>query len=386
MSGVDEHEFAAMLAAATLARAGLVAETVEATHGPAGPTSRTVNSLNSKAVAPYREHAPAPAVDVPLLGEVNPSVGRNWDYRITRNRNPAMPEHPTGGRCRAACGIPLSLALVDRQADLSGLHANCVEPPEPPSTLADIEGALWRYEKSRPRSVQTTLGPSELGTPCRRQIALKLAGVQRHDRGGLPWAPMCGTAVHSLMEQVLEAENARLGRPRWVIEETVQLDDELSGHGDAYDSDHALVVDWKYTGTTARRKAARKTVPNDQLVSQEYRVQAHLYGLGHENAGRPVKHVRLVMLARSHDYRESVEWTEEYRPDIAIEAMTRFYATRDEVHNLDGITHPERLAAIEATPGEACKWCPFQRPGAEVDATGCVGNTASSYDAAAYFK
>jgi hypothetical protein len=111
-------------------------------------------------------------------------------------------------------------------------------------------------------------------------------------------------------------------------------------------------------------------------------VQAHLYGLGHENAGRPVTHVRLVMLARSHDFRESVEWTEEYRPDIALDAMTRFYATRDQVANLDGATHPERLAEIEAAPGEACKWCPFRRPpaanGLEVDATGCVGDLAQS--------
>lgn len=262
-------------------------------------------------------------------------------------------------------------------AGLQPAVINRTRHPAPPSTLAEIEHALARFENSRPRSVQTTLGPSELGTPCRRQIGMKLAGIARIPRGGLPWAPMCGTAVHSLMESVLEAENARLGRPRWIIEETVRLDDELTGHGDAYDSDHALVVDWKYTGTTARRKASRRSVPNAELVSPEYRTQAHLYGLGHENAGRPVRHVRLVMLARSHDFKESVEWTEEYRRDIALDAMTRFYRTRDQVINGDMARHPERLADIEATPGDACTWCPFHRgiaPGApEVDATGCQG-------------
>lgn len=356
MTGLDSEAFAAALAAATLTRAGLVAETMP--DSPASARAKPEGNFTSS------------------------------DYRITGNDNPVItrPRSSDAGRCRAACGAPLSLVLVDRDADLSGLHANCAEPPEPPSTLADIEGALWRYETSRPRSVQRTLGPSELGTPCRRQIALKLAGVERRERGGLPWAPMCGTAVHGLMESVLEAENEMLGRPRWIIEETVQLDDELKGHGDAYDSDNALVIDWKYTGTTARRKASRRSVPNAELVSTEYRVQAHLYGLGHENAGRRVTHVRLVMLARSHDYGESVEWTEEYRPDIALDAMTRFYATRDEVLNLDGATHPERLAAIEATPGDACKWCPFQRPGPDVDATGCVGNTARLTDPAAFFR
>lgn len=323
MSGLDSEEFAAMLAAATLTRAGLQPEPVRSSD----------------------------------------------NYRIAGNPNPVI--------------TPLS--------SLPNPEPLATPPPgPPPSTLAEIEGALARFESSRPRSVQRTLGPSELGTPCRRQIALKLAGVQRHERGGLPWAPMCGTAVHSLMESVLEAENERLGRQRWVIEETVHLDDELTGHGDAYDSDNALVIDWKYTGTTARRKASRKTVPNADLVSMDYRVQAHLYGLGHENAGRPVRFVRLVMLARSHDFRESVEWTEEYRPDIAVDAMTRFYATRDQVVNLDAATHPDRLAAIEATPGEACKWCPFQRPtpdgGADVDATGCIGDTARSTDPTAFFS
>lgn len=319
MTGLDEAEFAAVLAQATLTRAGLRPEPI----GPAGE--------------------------------------RSPNYRIAGNDNPAIP--------------PPSPAPPSPTATA------------PPSTLDEIRGALMRYEASRPRTVQTTLGPSELGTPCDRQIALKLAGVQRHERG-LPWAPMCGTAVHSLMEDVLTRENERLGRQRWVIEETVHLDDELTGHGDAYDNDHALVIDWKYTGTTARRKACRKTVPNAELVSPEYRTQAHLYGLGHENAGRSVRYVRLVMLARSHDFSESVEWTEEYRPDIAIAALTRFYAIRDQVINNDMATHPQRLETIGATPGDACKWCAFRRPptpgGPPVDATGCVGDLADAGSVTAF--
>lgn len=366
-AGVDGEEFAAMLAEAA-ARRTLAAAFPE-TGNPAvkPPELRGVDGKSSGDLA-------------------------SPDYRITGNTNPVITASPGGrpahGRCRAACGTPMLDALCD-PATLLGLHPTCAEPTEAPSTLAEIERALARFEASRPRSVQRTLGPSELGTPCTRQMAMKLAGVAQHERGGLPWAPMCGTAVHSLMESVLEAENARLGRQRYFIEETVHLDDELTGHGDAYDADHALVIDWKYTGTTARRKAARRSVPNADLVSVDYRVQAHLYGLGHENAGRPVRHVRLVMLARSHDFRESVEWTEEYRPDIALDAMTRFYATRDRVVNMDAATHPERLADIEAVPGDACKWCPFQRPtppgGKDVDATGCVGNTGKSTDINRFF-
>ncbi len=337
MSGVDDEQFAAMLAAARLARAGL---------SPAATT------------APYRQHPPAAVVDVPL--PLGPTERRHE------------------GRCRAACEIPLNPALIDRAADMTGLHANCEEPPIPPSTLAEMRHALNRFDASRPRTVQTTLGPSELGTPCDRQIALKLAGVQRHERD-LPWAPMCGTAVHGLMEEVLRRENERLGRERWIIEQKVMLDDELSGHGDAFDTDWGMVVDWKYTGTTARRKASRQRVPNDQLVSMDYRTQAHLYGLGHSNAGRSVRWVRLVLLARSHDYSESVEWTEEYREDIAVAAMTRFYNIRDHVLEVNAAVFPERLERMDAAPGEACKWCPFRRHtppgGSPVDKTGCEGDT-----------
>jgi hypothetical protein len=386
MTGLDPNTFDAIVAEARAARvlaaAGLDPEVIgrHRTQGAAGRVSPQVPgedrrdlspstyarprpaALDTVPTTPYRQHAPRPVETVNL-----PNNDLETNYRITGNDNPANARAKPEGNLRSA---------------------PAARPPAsgpPPSTLDEIEGALARYESSRPRSVQRTLGPSELGTPCRRQIALKLAGVQRHERGGLPWAPMCGTAVHSLMESVLEAENERLGRPRWIIEETVHLDDELKGHGDAFDTDHGLVVDWKYTGTTARRKARRRNVPNAELVSTEYRVQAHLYGLGHANAGRDVRYVRLVMLARSHDFRESVEWTEEYDERIAVDAMTRFYATRDEMTNMDGARFPERLAAIEATPGEACKWCPFQRPGPEVDATGCAGNTGASMDVDRFF-
>jgi hypothetical protein len=289
---------------------------------------------------------------------------------------------------RAAGMTPEVITAPPKAPATRGGTASRGGPETPPSTLAEMRDALQRFENSRPRTVQKTLGPSELGTPCDRQIALKLAGVQRRDRG-LPWAPMCGTAVHELMEKVLRAENERLGRERWIIEQQVQLDDELSGHGDAFDVDWGMVVDWKYTGTTARRKAARKTVPNSELVSMEYRTQAHLYGLGHRNAGRVVRFVRLVLLARSHDYSESVEWTEPYNEQLAVDAMMRFYAIRDQVVNVGAAREPERLIAVEAAPGEACKWCPFQRVtppgGLHVDATGCAGNTEAHANVELFF-
>jgi hypothetical protein len=250
-------------------------------------------------------------------------------------------------------------------------------PGPPPSTVAEMREVLAELDASRPRSLQRTLGPSELGTPCQRQIAYKLAGAPRQlpDQRP-PWAPMQGTAMHTLMEEALRFHNAQLGRERWVVEERLQIDDEIFGHGDAFDTDHACVVDWKYVGTTALKKVKRRSVPNDQLVSPDYRTQAHLYGYGHERAGREVRWVRLVLLARSHDYDQSAEWTERYDPEIAINALMRYYATHDLINALDLAANPGLWPVVPAVVSDdTCAWCPFKRTGGPADGTGCPGNT-----------
>jgi hypothetical protein len=247
----------------------------------------------------------------------------------------------------------------------------------PPSTVALMRDVLSDLDAGRPRSQQVALGPSELGTPCQRQIAMKLAGLPRQPDKRPPWAPMQGTVMHVLMEEACRFHNAQLGRDRWVVEEKlfIDADGEITGHGDAYDTDLNMVVDWKYVGSTALRKVKRKTVAVADLVSPSYRVQAHLYGYGHWRAGRPVEWVRLVLLARSHDYDESAEWTEAYDPEIAINAIVRYYATHDLLAALPLAEQPALWGAVPAAPSDdACGFCPFKRPGGPADGTGCPGN------------
>jgi hypothetical protein len=246
----------------------------------------------------------------------------------------------------------------------------------PPSTVEEMRGVLTSLDAERPRSRQTALGPSELGTPCQRQIAYKLAGVPRQlPDARPPWAPMQGTAMHVLMADALEHHNRQLGRQRWLVEHRVQVDHEISGSFDAYDHDCDMMVDWKYVGTTSRRKASRVRVPHDQLLTPDYRVQAHLYGYGHQRAGRPVKWVRIVLLARSHNYDDSREWTEAYDPRIAIHALDRYYATQDLIRDLALAANPALWAAVPAhVSQETCDWCEFRRRGGPADGTGCPGN------------
>lgn len=211
---------------------------------------------------------------------------------------------PRAPWCRAMCKTRLDPQLVDSE-DNSGLHMGCEEPapvpvthdpscyrcsmgdpcggnhetatevygtgyelrldqlpvpaaaegvapaPLPPSTVAELRDILIGYDASRPRSMQVRLGPSELGTPCQQQIARKLAGAPRRPVTEPQWAPFIGTAVHASMEDVVAYWNKELGRTRWLAEDELSVDpgmegvEPIRGHGDAFDLDTSMVVDWK---------------------------------------------------------------------------------------------------------------------------------------------
>jgi hypothetical protein len=256
----------------------------------------------------------------------------------------------------------------------------------PPSTITELRQILIDYEAQRPRTMQKALGPSELGTPCQQQIARKLAGAPRRPITEPTWAPFQGTAVHASMEDVVAFWNAQLGRERWLAEDRLIVDPgpghypAVEGNGDAFDTDHAMVVDWKHVGTTALKKlrtAKRMGKPPREQVSAEYRAQAHLYGLGHANKGRDVRSVRLVLLARSWKYDDSDEWTEPYNEAIATWYLERYWAVVDLVDQLDIASRPDNVALVPAVPGN-CGFCPYARGGQPSDWHGCVGDEAAT--------
>lgn len=264
---------------------------------------------------------------------------------------------------------------------------------EPASTIAELRQVLIDFEANRPRSMQKALGPSELGTPCQQKIARKLLGAPQRPITEPTWAPFQGTAVHASMEEVVAYWNAQLGRERWLAEDRLTVAGalpglegaagypEIAGSGDAFDVDHGMVVDWKHVGITALTKlrtAKRLGKPTRDQVSQEYRIQAHLYGMGHENKGREVKHVRLVLLARSWKYDDSDEWTEPYNPDLAQWAVDRYYAVVDLLDTLSAHSNPDAVTAVPAAPSnDACHFCPYKRAGQPSDFAGCAGDEAA---------
>lgn len=237
----------------------------------------------------------------------------------------------------------------------------------PPPTVVELEQILARAEADRPRSKQTALGPSEVGMECQRALAYRLLNTPEKPDPRLPWAPFIGTAVHASIAEALEAENKRLGRERWIVERRVRAADDLEGSSDAYDVDNACVCDWKILG-----EKSLATLPHH--MSPEYEPQAHIYGLGFENAGYPVRWVRICMLTRSsHDFRMSREWTRPYDRAHAERALARLAETKRLITGLRLAEGDVGWAQVPGTSSKPCSWCRYFKAGSDPTRLGCPG-------------
>lgn len=183
--------------------------------------------------------------------------------------------------------------------------------------LAIVEAAII----NQPRSLQLTIGPSEIGNPCDRCLAHKLAGTPEAPEVG--WLPFIGTCVHEALENILlrhENTRATLGMPgRFLAENRVtvgHIGQPISGSTDLFDTHSGTVIDWKIVGTTTL-----KTV-RAHGAKPQYRKQAHLYGKGWEDAGYTVKSVLVAFLPRNAiSLRQGRTWQEPYDRTVADAAL-----------------------------------------------------------------
>jgi hypothetical protein len=144
------------------------------------------------------------------------------------------------------------------------------------------------------RTLQRQIGPSGLGDPCYHCLACKLMEIEqtnkkpgREDEVMANWV---GTQAHAGMDRILSSINAAAGRELYRPEHKVYVGDigplQIRGTADCYDVEEQTVVDWKFPRSDYTINNARKGI-----IKPEYRVQPHLYGLGYENEGVPVKYV-----------------------------------------------------------------------------------------------
>lgn len=235
-----------------------------------------------------------------------------------------------------------------------------------------VKQTIIHAATNAPRSLQTAIGPSEVGQPCLRRLAYKMLDVPVASGAGDIWRPTVGTAAHAWLAEALELANAELGHQRWLVEERVTIAPGLSGSCDALDQQTHTVVDWKVVGPTSLKKY-RKDGPG-----QQYRTQLHLYGKGHVNAGRRVDHVAIVFLPSAGTLADALFWTEPYDESVADGAVERLDLLRLALMVSTGQGHPvaDVVGGVAMTPAHSCVYCPWFSHGSKDLAAGCPGPDA----------
>lgn len=231
------------------------------------------------------------------------------------------------------------------------------QPPAdltPEVALGQARGVIEHAIANHPRSLQRTIGPSEIGTPCDHCLAAKLAGWEQTDEG-VRWLPFVGTSVHAMLERIfVDHETARnaphtTGR-RWFTEARVMVGTiagrEVWGSTDLLDTAACMTVDWKIVGAATLRNA-------HVGPSVTYQVQADLYAKGWNDAGVCVDTVAICYLPRgSVSLEDAVWWHAPHDRDRAEAALARANRVAANLTALESISIGARDAWITALPRE----------------------------------
>jgi hypothetical protein len=213
-------------------------------------------------------------------------------------------------------------------------------------TARQVADLIRAHDADRPRSKQTSIGPSGLGAPCSRQLAYHALAVPPVDRPQDILAAWVGTAAHALMEQALA------GADGWRTElECVIPGYRIPAHVDAYHQPTGTVVDWKFVGDSSLAKNASR-------MSPQYRTQVHLYGFALQAAGLPVSEVAVVLIPRNGGMHRIHVWHEPYDEEVVEAALDRW----QHILTLTGLLGEAALPLIPTDPQAMCGWCRWHDP------------------------
>lgn len=226
-----------------------------------------------------------------------------------------------------------------------------------------MKAVVVGHERSRPRSLQRTLGPSEAGTACDRRLAYRLLGVEPCNTDSDPWAAIVGTSVHAWLDDAFDDRKKPEGERRWATSVRVNLDPWMRGTIDLYDTATRTVIDHKVVGAAALKRY-RADGPSEQ-----YRVQGHLYGFGLILAGYDVERVGIAFWSRSGGLKDAFYWSEPYDEQVVETCLAR-------IDNLTTATGALGVAALPllSTADAFCLYCPFHLPASTVIEDGCPGH------------
>lgn len=215
--------------------------------------------------------------------------------------------------------------------------------------LVDIIG--WHH-RNHPRNLQVELGPSEIGHPCSRKLALSIIDAP-HCNPGFDWLPSeIGIGYHARLQQHFDAENERIGWKRWLTETTVWPWPGLHGNADLFDVQYGRVLDWKILGDSSYKKMQL----HGPKVS--YDRQRQLYGRGFEVAGYEVRQVGIVAIPKAGTSWGTRVYLADYDPQVTQDVWDRWNNLLVLVDILQPAKNPEAINSFEAV-GEDCHFCPW---------------------------
>jgi hypothetical protein len=192
---------------------------------------------------------------------------------------------------------------------------------DPEQAIPDLQRLIENAILNDPRSLQTALGPSEIGCACDRCLIAMLAG-HKADEEYAAWLPALGRAVHEWLELVVIQHLVATGTDRYITEGKVAVGTvggvEITGNSDVFDTHTGTVIDYKLVGTTSLRDARKNG------TKTTYRRQAHLYGRGWAAAGYDVRSVAVWYLPRNgFTIGGGYVHQEPYDEQVALEAIAR---------------------------------------------------------------
>jgi hypothetical protein len=239
---------------------------------------------------------------------------------------------------------------------------------------AEILGVIRAAIDAHPRSTQKEIGPSELGHPCSRWLAHKLAGTPVTGLQMPPWRQAVGTAVHEQFSAWCHQFNATHGT-RYLTDIRVWVGDlypgrPITGTLDCLDILTATIIDLKVPGTTAM-----KTYGHGKPESPQYDTQTDSYGVGATNAGFPVDNVAVLRVPACGEFADAVWKARPHNPGRAATALARVGGIARLVDALGSAAIP-----LQPTTEHYCGRCDYYQPDTTDLLTSCPG--AESFIAA----
>ena len=166
---------------------------------------------------------------------------------------------------------------------------------------------LHAQDASRDRSLQTEVGPSEIGG-CKRKVWYRLNAQPHTNENQSKLAAIMGTAIHAAIEEAIGALDPE-GK-EYLVETEVAYGD-MKAHVDLFVPSTGAVIDWK----TSKIKNL------GYFPSKQQRWQVQVYGYLLSKNGYDVKTVNLVAIARDGAEKDVKVHTEPYDESIALEAF-----------------------------------------------------------------